>query len=178
MIREELVQLTNDLMKQIKDIGDISDEVYVSLQLLYPDQIVQSLELIDKDLITKYKTWETDRTYYQVIDPSPDLRGLLSAKNNSFRKRPKNCKLAEGEEEYLILENSSFWPCYEYQLSVLNDDALLWKHLLAVKFASALNSFKDIKEIEEDQFAPSYLSSNLYIRQYAQPRKPIVKLQN
>jgi len=110
-----------------------------------------------------------------VIDPSPDMRALLSSNNPSSRKRPKGHKLEEGQDEYIILSDSNFCPCYTHVREVINEKKLMCKHILTVKLGMALRMYKETVLVDDIDLSPAYMSTNAHFKQYTQPKARAVK---
>ena len=177
MLRSDSLKFAEDVFQQIHDFNEISDEAYVSLYWLFSTKLLPALDLVEKFKITKYEWRESKRIYYQVVDPTPDVRSLLTSKNSLSRKRSKNKYLKEGEDEYYILNNSEFCPWFEHLKEVLANKWLMCKHILAVRIAAALKSFKDVVFVDDDKFCPLFMNSNAYIKQYEHSKSKSIKRQ-
>lgn len=125
MNKSDFLRLLEDVVQEISDFKEISQNAFLTLYTLFGTKIIGTLELIDKCTITKYQTRESGRIFYRVIDPDPDLRAILTSKKTNSRKRQKPQQLGDGEDEYIILENSDYCPCYVHAKEVLSNKCLM-----------------------------------------------------
>lgn len=116
-----------------------------------------ALEILDQGKVTKFVCQQSKRCFYRIKEP---------------KRSAKTDKDTAVEAHFDVM--GEFCPCFYYAKQCLDErgSSLICKHVLAVKLALAIGEgtpFRDklcVKEIEDIDFQPLYLSSKMHVHKY------------
>lgn len=115
-----------------------------------------AFEILDQGKVTKFVCQQSKRSFFRVKEP----------------KRAAKADKDEGEAHFDVM--GDFCPCFYYAKQCLDEhgSSLICKHVLAARLASAIGEgtpFRDklcVKEIEDIDFQPLFLSSKMHVHKY------------
>ncbi len=122
MSRESETELLNEIYREMRRSGKISNEQKNQLKNLFGPRFEHALEVVEQNKVKLY-----------VFDPSGRKVWIVVGKGR----------------DYQILPRAEFCTCNDYYFRVIGGKASLCYHLIAQKLAEALNKFDPITENDE-----------------------------
>ncbi|XP_054160759.1 zinc finger SWIM domain-containing protein 7 homolog isoform X2 [Oppia nitens] len=122
-------QLLEVLIEKIVKNDNKTDEVMENLVALFDTEMIEALELLDSDNVSKIVSNNNCRHIYQVES------------GEKSKTRPGR---------YFCLIDANYCSCDHFRKSLSDDSVLFCKHLIACKLSIAINSFKTITKTNEE----------------------------
>ena len=122
MSRESETELLNEIYREMRRSGKISNEQKNQLKNLFGPRFEHALEVVEQNKVKLY-----------VFDPSGRKVWIVVGKGR----------------DYQILPRAEFCTCNDYYFRVIGGKTSLCYHLIAQKLAEALNKFDPITENDE-----------------------------